>query len=61
GLVNEVLNRMIEEMGGDVFLVATGGLSAILKPVHERFDHIDRRLTLEGLRMISEKFSKPTH
>jgi len=56
GLVNEVLDRMVAEMGGEVSLVATGGLSSILKPVHERFDYIDRKLTLEGLRMIAEKY-----
>ena len=56
GLVNELLDRIQAEMGGEVKLIATGGLSAILTPVHARFDLIDPKLTLEGLRMIAEKY-----
>ncbi len=56
GLVNEMLDQMGKEMGGEVKIIATGGLSNILVPLHPRFDQIDRTLTLEGLRLIGEEF-----
>jgi type III pantothenate kinase len=34
-------------------IVATGGLSAILTPLKDTFDEIDRNLTLEGLWLIT--------
>jgi type III pantothenate kinase len=34
--------------------VATGGLSSIITPLKDFFDHIDPNLTLSGLRIIGE-------
>ena len=56
GLVNEILDHTIEELGGGVKVIATGGLSAALPPLRNRFDAIDPVLTLDGLRIILEQF-----
>lgn len=57
GLVKEVLDRTRKELGTEVKVVATGGLSSVLTPLRSCFDEIDPYLTLNGLRIISEKFS----
>lgn len=55
GLVKELLQRSCQELGNDCKVVATGGLSAVLHPLHTYFDVVDPRLTLEGLRLIYEQ------
>lgn len=53
-MVEGMLEKIQEELGSDFKVVATGGLSSILHPLHDRFDVVDRHLTLEGLRIIHE-------
>jgi type III pantothenate kinase len=53
GLVREMLTQIQAEVG-PCFVLATGGLSSILQPLHEQFDELDINLTLNGLRVISE-------
>ena len=52
GMVEGMINRIKKEVGDDLKVVATGGLSSILHPLHELFDAVDPKLTLEGLRLI---------
>ncbi len=52
GLVNHLLNETQKALGGKCKIIATGGLSFVLKPLHHRFDAIDVMLTLEGIRLI---------
>lgn len=54
GLVNHLLDQIQSELGQDCPVVATGGLSSILTPLHNRFDAVDPLLTLEGLRLIAK-------
>jgi type III pantothenate kinase len=54
-MVEGMLDRIQNEMGRKFKVVATGGLSSILTPLHERFDEVNRNLTLEGLRLIHER------
>lgn len=57
GLVKEMLDRIGAELAQPVKVVATGGLSQQLTPLKERFDAIDPLLTLEGIRLIADRFS----
>ncbi len=56
GLVESLLNRIQAEVGHRCRIIATGGLSSVLTPLHHKFDRVDRSLTLEGLRIIAEKY-----
>jgi type III pantothenate kinase len=53
GLVKEMLAQIQAEIG-PCRVLATGGLSAILTPLHDVFDEVDPLLTLNGLRRIGE-------
>lgn len=52
GLVKEVVARTKAEMTSETLVIATGGLSSILYPLKDYFDHIDRNLTLDGIRIL---------
>lgn len=54
GLVSGMIAKIREELPFDVKIIATGGLSEILTSLENQFDIIDRNLTLEGLRLITE-------
>lgn len=53
-MVEGMLDRIQKELDRPFKVMATGGLSSILLPLHERFDEVNRYLTLEGLRYIHE-------
>jgi type III pantothenate kinase len=50
-----VVDRIRKELGGDVRVVATGGLAPLVAPFCETVDHHDEWLTLEGLRLVFER------
>ncbi len=54
GLVNELLDRMEEELGTKPKVIATGGLARKLTPLATRFDLIDPWLTLDGIRQVGD-------
>lgn len=54
GLVKGMLEAIRKETGLSFTVVATGGLSSILTSLEGEFDEVDRNLTLEGLRLITE-------
>lgn len=55
GLVKGMIQSIKEELPNEVFkIVATGGLSSILVNIKDSFDVLDRNLTLEGIRLITE-------
>lgn len=54
GLVKGMLEAIRKETGLEFTVLATGGLSSILTNVQDEFDEVDRNLTLEGLRLITE-------
>jgi len=54
GLVNGMLDAIIEELDYTPQVIATGGLSHFLPKLQRRFDHVDRNLTVEGIRLITE-------
>ncbi len=52
GLVDGILRRMLEELGEQTKVVATGGLAPLISPAAELIETVDETLTLEGLRLI---------
>jgi type III pantothenate kinase len=55
GLVEGLIRRIRAELGGEAQVVATGGLSRAFAPLTDEISAVDPWLTLEGLRLISER------
>lgn len=56
GMVDKIVDTMREELGGgDIKVIATGGLANLISAQTDRIDNIDPFLTLDGLRMIYDK------
>jgi type III pantothenate kinase len=55
GLVDGIIERLVNEVGGDVTVVATGGLASTIVPHCSNVKTIDEYLTLEGLRIIFDR------
>ena len=53
GLVDAIVKRTEDELGENLTVVATGGLSAVLYNVSERIREIDENLTLNGLKYMA--------
>ncbi|MBO6100080.1 MAG: type III pantothenate kinase, partial [Spirochaetaceae bacterium] len=61
GLVEALIADMKRDMHNkngtpesEIHVVATGGLNSVLKPITSVFQHVDKQLTLKGLRRIAE-------
>jgi type III pantothenate kinase len=54
GLVEGIVQRFKEELGGTATVVATGGLAEVIARETDVIDHIDQDLTLVGLRLIHD-------
>jgi type III pantothenate kinase len=55
GMVEGLVHRLREELGGRAFCVATGGLADVIAPETNAVDAVDRDLTLQGLRIVWER------
>ena len=56
GQVEKIISMMKKELGSeDIKVVATGGLSSLIHSETDSIDHIDKFLTLKGLRLIHLK------
>jgi type III pantothenate kinase len=54
-MVEGLLRRMKEELGGSAVVVATGGLASVVAPESKLIEHVDGDLTLRGLRLVWER------
>ncbi len=52
GMVEGLVRRMSDELGGNAVAVATGGLAEMIAPETTLIQHVDPDLTLHGLRIV---------
>jgi type III pantothenate kinase len=55
GLVDGILRKMIDELGGNPKIIATGGLAPLIAKGSALIKEIDEALTLDGLRLVYER------
>ena len=55
GLVDGILRKMIDELGGTPKVIATGGLAPLIAKGSELIQDVDENLTLDGLRLLYER------
>jgi len=55
GLVDGIVTRMKAEAKSDPYVIATGGLAAVVASESRMIDEVDDMLTLEGLRIIFQR------
>ncbi len=55
GMVEGLLRRMGDEMGGNALCIATGGLAPVIAPETPLIQYVDPDLTLHGLRIVWER------
>jgi type III pantothenate kinase len=54
-MVEGLVRRMKDELGGSAIVVATGGLASVVAPESSLIEHVDPELTLRGLRLVWER------
>jgi type III pantothenate kinase len=54
-MVDGLVRRMRTELGGNVAVVATGGLAESVAPETTVVEHVDPELTLRGLRIVWDR------
>ncbi len=55
GMVNNLVQRIKQELNRDAVVVATGGMAVLIAEEAKVIDHLDGLLTLKGLRLIYER------
>ena len=55
GMVEGLVRRMSDELGGNAMCIATGGLADVIAPETSLIEHVDADLTLQGLRIVWER------
>jgi type III pantothenate kinase len=55
GMVEGLVRRMSDELGGNALCIATGGLADVIAPEIPLIQHVEPDLTLHGLRIVWER------
>jgi type III pantothenate kinase len=55
GAIDGILRRLLDELGDETHVIATGGLAKAIVPFTELIDETDDLLTLTGLRLVHER------
>jgi type III pantothenate kinase len=55
GAIDGILRRLLDELGDETDVIATGGLADAIVPYTEYIDETDDLLTLTGLRLLYER------
>jgi len=58
GQMEGIVQHMKRELGGEAYVIATGGFANMMKNESELIDVVEPFLTLDGLRILHEKNSK---
>jgi type III pantothenate kinase len=62
GMVEYIVKHIKDELNlnhpGEIFVIATGGLSKLISKYTDTIDYVDSNLTLDGLRIIYDKNKK---
>lgn len=58
GLVDGILKKMIDELGRNPRVIATGGLAPLIARGSKFIQEVDETLTLDGLRLVYERSSQ---
>ncbi len=56
GMIEYMVTNIKKELKGPTTVISTGGLSYVMEDLTDLFDTVDPNLTLEGLRLIGEKY-----
>jgi len=59
GLVESMIGRIRVEVGSDLQVIATGGLSGVVAPLTKVFTYVEPDLTLYGLKLIADCVQAP--
>ena len=55
GLVDGIVERLVDELGYKCAVIATGGLARLIAPLSRNVHEVDDELTLVGLRILYER------
>ena len=55
GQMEFIINQMKKELGGDAYVIATGGFANMMSEESDSIDVVEPFLTLDGLRILHEK------